>query len=391
MSEKVPHALEVGLTRRELLKGAAGLGAAAFGSMLYAPVREAYKKVDSIGNDYSNDPFLGNATRIERPRLDELLSGSEDIPLASYRMNEKWHNNPDSLAEFAFFVDEPGPIYAEFDGIDGDSTSLVLLGATLDEGEERFIRLIRDPEDHSPFTVQLGAHEVGRHQLNVRLKDGAANAHEIVPRFTRGDPRSFRSLVDAYQPIIYLRDYENITNNFPVRTLVFTYEEPDAFVFVFWKECVGEDKEYGRFGTSVQQLHRDKKRITDIDWDLEIRVSKTTGAVTTLNIAEPIHNRTAISTHEAPATRLRIASLNNNVRLAPDDWASKHAGIHIRPEIYVHSERWDALYSTHPAIARLSAIQHIAKGHLNPYDPTDVTIIKDTGLDIQLFGASDHP
>ena len=390
MSEKMYLTPEMrSFTRRKVIKTiSTGAIAATLGADLpkpaYESVIEAYRKARSVGSDYSNDPFwkeAAGATTIDRSRLDELLGQNSDIALPSYRVNEDWHEQSGSLTEFAFFVDEPGPIYAELEGLSG-VTSLTLLKASVDDGNETLIPIIRDPEDQTPIIVQLGIHDAGRHQLYLSIQSGTAQAHEVTPLFSRGDPNSLRSAIDMYQPVVYPHDTDNITNNFPMRTLTFVYESPEALALVYWKECLGEDKEYGRIGTSVHRLYDTKQRTTDIDWDMEILIDKQTLQPLLINIAEPYHNRVAIPTDTAPRTPLRIASLNNNVELLSQKSAAKQAGISIRSEVLVHDERWRALYSTTPAIGRLSIMEHIKKGHLNPKKPYDMAIIQAAGIDI---------
>lgn len=390
MSERPSQTPEIpDLTRREFIEFFAKLGGLALGSMLVPPTYEAaveaYEKFKKVGNDYSNDPFLKDAIRIDRARLNELLADSEETLLPSYQVNEKWQDNPENLAEYAFFVEESGPVHVELDGLIGSETSLNLLRVSVDEGEELLIPLMRDPADQSPITVQLGIHEAGRHQFSVSIEDGTVDVSELAPRFIRENPNSFRSLVDTYQPIILPRDPSNIADNFPVRTLTFVYETPDEYAFVYWKECVGEDREYGRFGSSAQQLYLTKQRTTDIDWDMEVRIDKATLEPKEINIAEPFHNRVGLPLGIAPGTVLKIASLNNNVKLVTNRDDYSRPGIHIRSNVHTHDERWAELYSTNPAIARFSVQEHIRKGNLNPRNPTHAHIITEMGLDVSMF------
>lgn len=387
MSEKMSRPPETeSLTRRKFNKIAVERlrDIAIAGSLLrpfYQPTKEAFVKFRSIGHDYSNDPFLGDAVRIDRARLDTLLTGSDDIVLPSYQSNENWQENTESTAEYAFFLDEPGPVYAEFEGLQGD-TSLVILRASVDDDEETLIPLIRDPEDQTPITIQLGTQEPGRHRLNISVEHGEIDPLELHPVFTKGNPDSLRSLIDIYQPIIFPRDTRKIANNFPVRTFAFVYELDDAIALVYWKECITEDKEYGQFGTSANQLFTTKHRTTDIDWDCEVIIGKNSGQPKLINIAEPYHNRVSIPTDATPRTPLRVASLNNNVELVSDNYAKHNKGISIRSSIHTHDERWEVLYSTNPAIARLSVLEHIRKGHLDPTNPADAAIIKSSGVDV---------
>lgn len=393
MSEQLSRPPETeSYTRRDIVKKAtAYLGVAALGGSLlkplYEPAREAYEKVRSIGNDYSNDPFwkeFAGAQKIEHTRLQELLTGSEDLQLPSYRVHEQRQENPDSLSEFAFFVDTEGPVYAEFEGLQGD-TSLVILRASVDDKDESLIPLVRDPDDQSPVTVQLGSHEPGRHRLNISVEHGEVDPSELIPAFTRGKPGSLRSLIDAYQPVIFPYSNDHVANNFPVRTFTFVYESVDAFALVYWKECISEDKEYGRFGTSVHQLFDTKNRTTDFDWDQEVLIDKKTGLPKRINIAEPYHNRVTIPLDAAPHTPLKVASLNNNVKLLSRRPTQRSNRISIRSSLHVHDDRWEVLYSTTPAIARLSVLEHIRKGHLDPRKPADTHIIQSVGLDSTLY------
>lgn len=390
MSEKISRPPAEKFSRRDIIKSAAGFGAVALGGALvkslYSPAKEAYSKVRSIGDDYSNDPFWrgANAHMIDRARLDELLASGGDTPLYSRYINKNSQINPESFAEYIFMLDKPGPVHAEFEGLRGEGTSLAILKASVDNGEEFFIPLIKDPSDQSPVTVQLGTHEAGPRRLSVSLRHATAaiEPEEIVPHFARGSTGSVRSLIDLYQPDIYPFDYNQLANNFPLRSFVFVYEADEALALVYWKECVGEDKEYGRFGTSVQQLFSTKSRITDYDWDMEALVDKATGRLKLANIAMPYHNRENISTDPAPHTPLRVASGNNNLELVTDERILHRPAIRFRPQPLVHDDRWQVLYSTSPGTARLSACQHIGKGTLNPNNPADAHIIEESDLDI---------
>lgn len=385
MNERASHPPKIErFSRRDVTKAFLSLGAVA----LYAPAKEAYVKVRSIGNDYSNDPFLGNATRIDRARLNTLLAGDSDLPLPSV-----WHNKEnleqfDTPAEHLFMLDSPGPVHATFDGLIGDKTSLVILRASVDEHETFLIPIIRDPHDHEPVTVQLGVHEAGEHSLRLSVEQATTPVmpSEVVPHFTRGSDNQLRRLIDQLQPDIYPRLQKNKVYNTPLRSLCFVYEHPDSISLVYWQECSDEDKEYGRFGSSVQQLISTKNRPTDIDWIMETTITHD-GVMTALNIQEPYHTRTALTPGDLSHTPLRIASRNNNVEPVTDSWHLQAPKIRFRPHILTHDERWQALYSTSPSAARLSICENIQKGTLNPRRASDAAIIERFGVTDESCGS----
>jgi hypothetical protein len=207
---------------------------------------------------------------------------------------------------------------------------------------------------------------------------------EIVPHLLRGRPNTIRDFIDIHQPDIYLRNSKSIAHNVPLRSLVFVHETEEALALIYWTECLGEDLEYGRFGTTVKQLIETKNRPTDFDWVLEALVSKENGALQLANIAAPYHNRTplVIDSSADSSLPLRIASPNNNVEDARGSAVLKLPKFRPRPQIYTHDERNTVLYGTGKDTATLSLLDHSRRGNINLNDEVVVRYLGSLGLDL---------
>lgn len=392
MNEKMPESSEEKrFTRRDILRISALLGAstlaAAGGAVVYTPTRGAYSKFRSIGNDYSNYPFLEalGAQQISQGRLNELRGDTldEEVPLEKIRKEQ--HEKPDSLTEFTFMLDEPGPVYARFDGLEG-TVSLAVLKASINHDEELYVPIVRGPNKESPAEIQLGQLPVGEHHLAFSLASGsgAVTSEEIAPLLSRGDPNSIRSVIDRHQPDIFLRDDNDITNNIPLRSVVFVHETADAFALIYWTECLGEDPEYRLFGTKPETLVKNKNRTVDWDWILEAHVDKSSGELLMANVAEPYHNRRPVEIDSSYGSHLpiRIASSNNNVVAVTDSSVLQQARFRPRPELYSHDDRKVVLYGTSKDTATLSLMQHIKKGNINLNNTYVKEYLATLGLDI---------
>lgn len=389
MSEKISRSFSDELhSRRNFTKKAAAIGTLAV-SGAFGPMINTYQK---IGNDYGNEKFWDSVDAVptDRARLNELLGSEKEHLLTPHLVGKNYQNDPEAFAEVLFMVDKPGPVYAEFEGLmarEENGTSLTILKASIeDEDEEFLIPIIRDPYDQSPVSVQFGMHEAGLKRLSFSVVDDPSESlesTEIVPRLTRGSTDTVHHFINIHQPDMYLRNYRNLPHNFPLRSSVFVHETPEGLALVYWQECIDEDKEFGRFGTSVQQLWLTKLRPTDNDWVLELAGDPETGIIHATNIAEPWHNSREISTNNTPHTPLQIASRNNNVKLVTSPHTLRLPRIRFLPEIFASNERREALYTTSRPAARLSVCENLRKGTMDLQNPQDIIIIEQVGLNAE--------
>jgi hypothetical protein len=380
------------ISRRDVVKLALGVVATAAGASLGKEVYDfgnaAYDKFQSIGHDYSNDPFLRavGAVSIGQARLDELLNSDiKEKPVLQLERTDKSRQvDPTNLAEFTFMQDTPGPAYLSFDGIEATNAELVVLKVSVDEGEDLYAPIVRGPNKESPSGIQLGLHDDREHRLDISIAYSPASVspEEIIPNITIGQQDTIESYINRHQPEVYLRRGKSVGHNTPLRSLVFVQETDDDLALVYWTECLGEDLEYGYFGTTVEQLIETKNRPTDYDWNMEALVSKYDGSLRLANIATPYHNRVPLSIDPSYTshTPLRIASSNNNVVAANRTNSPKFRPL---PEIYIHDARRPELYSTGKDTATLSLREHRRRGNISLNESLVLNYINSLGIDLR--------
>ena len=369
--------------------GAAALTAFAAKTSVVDPSIDVYKKVTSIGQDYSNDLFYSEVgdRPVDRARLRELLADDHETALSLHSLDPEVHTNRDSLAEFSFETNVDGPVYAAFSGLRGDGISLTILNVSVDNGEQFLVPLVRSPDTQPPMQIQLGTQGPGRHLLSAKIQYATRTVapEEIQAQLTQGKPDTIGSFLALQQPDIYLRDYSQLANNFPRASYVFVRETDTSISAVYWQECFDEDREYGLIGTTLERLVDTKNRPTDFDWDMEKLFDKRTGALQKATIATPYHLRQEIpvSPDDPSHTPLRIASLNNNVQLVNDPRLLLLPKVRLRPTPIAEEDRIAILHATDPSAARYSLCENYAEGTLDPNDPTDAAILEKFDLDVR--------
>ena len=158
------------LKRREFLqKIAAGACIAATGifttkqyALPYATEKyqEIHDKYSSLGGPYTARAVVSEmgGREIDSEMLDELLGNdAAEIGGASLSVvTKEFQESPEAIAEYDLVLERDGPVFAKFDGLQGDDVSLTILRAVVDDEEEFLIPLVRDEAEQPSITVQLG-------------------------------------------------------------------------------------------------------------------------------------------------------------------------------------------------------------------------------------------
>lgn len=391
MGENVPRTIDQ-QTRREFIElGVFVMGGLAIKSMNF--IRDINEHAYPVGNDYGTDALHEGygSHLIDQARVDELLIDDIDSdPLPLQKLTIENMENKNNIAEFMFEVDEPGPLHVEFEDLASNyGISQVVLRVAVDGGEPYAVPLIRSPlEREAQFVFQLGVHEAGEHRFEVSAisgRDGLplVDYDEVNPRIVRGSADTVGSYIDMHQPAIYLRDYGDFYNNFPLRSLALVREGDNHVSPEYWKECVTEDRILRFFGTPVWQLLNGKNRPTDMDWDIVKKVSKLDGSLLAAAYARPYHNAEDLPEElmDVVPTPLRVLSLNNNMGAILDDSISRLPKVWPRPLKYGHKEGREQLYTTEESIALLSLQEHHRKGNIDLSNPTHLSLLEQLGFD----------
>ncbi len=389
------------LKRREFLqKIAAGACIAATGifttkqyALPYATEKyqEIHDKYSSLGGPYTARAVVSEmgGREIDSEMLDELLgSDAAEIGGASLSVvTKEFQESPEAIAEYDLVLERDGPVFAKFDGLQGDDVSLTILRAVVDDEEEFLIPLVRDEAEQPSITVQLGELGAGGHKLALFDEHAATptEAHEVIPHVTLESAGALRSVIDKHQPDIYLRDYGDMANNFPIRSYASVLVTDDGeLVVVYTTECTDEDEVFfGKFGTSWQRLVETEGRPTDVDWIAAMRIQPSDGSIQELVICEPYHHPQAVEVDPDIATEriaVRIASSNNHVKIATDSSTLDRAKFRPRPIIHTYEGMKNAIKSTDASTARLSVCENDGEGKVNHGDPVDQAILEEYGL-----------
>lgn len=386
--------------RRFLQKAAAGLGVAAvtaigaqrvvlpYATKTYEKMHDTY---GNIGGDYSNWPFIHGvgAHVIDRTRLDELLGSNQEateVALGIVAVEAK--ENPEALAEYDIVLDQDGPVFAEFEGLYGDKVSLTILRAVIDSEEEFLVPLLRDENEQTPLVIQLGEMSAGGHKIELfeQYAPTPTTTEEAIPRITQETGENLRGIIDQHQPDIYLKDYDDIANNFPRRSYASVLEiDPSTVALVYTTECFDEDEVLGLFGTPFDRLVETKNRPTDNDWGVEMVVGLPDRHIQLLNICEPYHNRQEVRVDpDRPAERIaiQIASVNNNVKMA-DASVLKKPKFRVRPTIITFDEMKAAVRDTDLSSARWALCENNDENKVNPENETHAAILGRYGLNLE--------
>ncbi len=383
---------------REKLTASLGFGAAFLSGVTLERVAvprilKEVNKYRSIGGDYSNWPFFNeiDAHPIDRERLEELfgeLSPQAEVLLipAAFETSK----NPTKIAEYDLITPKDGPVYAEFNGLYGQEVSLSIVRAVVDDEEELFIPLVRDDAEQPSLSIQLGDLSQGAHRLELFVEHSTGDpvvAQEVVPRVTQDEAGSLHDLIYRHQPDIYLRNYGDITNNFPRRSIAEVLETSDGnLAVVYTIESFDEDQVLGIVGTSVQQLVDTKHRPSDYDWAVELLIGKENGKILKGNICEPFHNRQPIPINPnitSERLAIRASSPNNNWELVnANSPIRNYAKFRPVPEIATHDEMWGIRRSTDISTARWSLCENYEERKIYPNNPRDAAILEQFSLDV---------
>lgn len=392
------------LRRREFLHrliagaciAATGISAAQQYALPYATKKyqEIHDKYSSLGGPYTARAVVNEmgGREIDENTLSELL-GDNTAEIGGVSLDvvtKEFQETPEAIAEYDLVLEHDGPVFAEFDGLQGDDVSLTILRAVVDDKEEFLIPLVRDEADQPPMTVQLGELSAGGHKLALFDEHAAVptEASEVIPHVTLEREDTFRNIIDRHQPDIYLRDYGDIANNFPRKSYASVLVTDNGeLVVVYTTECSDEDEVFfGRFGTSWQKLNETEGRPTDVDWIAVMRIQPSDSSIQELVVCEPYHHPQMVDVDPDIATErtaVRIASSNNHVKIVTDSSTLDRPKFRPRPIIHTYEGMKNAIKSTDISTARLAVCENDSEGKVNPGDPVDAAILEEYGLDIE--------
>lgn len=213
------------------------------------------------------------------------------------------------------------------------------------------------------------------------------DANDLSFRASQGVPGTLRSFIEANQPDIYLRDYGNITNNFPRRSYAAVFEIPNGDIaVVYTTECFDEDQVsiFG-LGSSVEDLERTKGRPVDKDWGVALAISHLDGRILKGIISEPYHNTQPIPVgYESQFVRMavRIASANNNLHRVTDTAMLARPKVRFRPIIGTPDEIKEMLYFTDLSSARVSLCENDEEEKIDRNKKAHAAMLEKYDLDL---------